>query len=223
MKYKLLLLFCCLTVSLNANLFSDTTKKGVEFEGKTAAYYAQARLFTNRYTKGKKIELMYMKKITHYTKIMFGSGKAYIDANLVDENVKAATAENNGTTAPSTSAENNDTLSNAGNITKSEDADVYSDLYALYETLFEEDELTGSGKPREETDLKINERAGDNEHIGQVGQSSVAIYTSDPIREGECDLIESTLARMCLREQANIFCITNNTPQGCGGNLPGER
>jgi len=220
MKIFLLIFFIDFFCTLQANPFSDTTQKVIDYEGKTVGYYAQMRLFVNRWTKGKKVELMYMRKATHYTKFMFGKGKAYIDPNTVADNINPP-AENN-TTSP---VESNGT-SDKVEATKTEDSISFADLYALYDEesgKTKKEELTVNGKPRARTDIKVNETSGNNEHLGKIGKSTIAIYTSVPEREGECELIERALFKICLKEQENVFCVKNLTPVSCGGNLRGER
>ena len=215
MKILLFTFLISFNMALHANPFSDTTQKAIDFEGDTVGYYAQMRLFVNRWTKGKKLELMYMRKTTHYTKILFGVGKAYIDPNTVADNINPP-ADSNATEVINETQEE-------VKPTETEDSLTYADLYAIYDGLKEEEELTGSGKPREKTDIKVNEATGDNEHLGTIGEATIAIYTSSPVKEGECDLIEASLQKICLREEQNIFCVVNLTPVACGGNLQGER
>ena len=214
MKFYLIVISLSLGTLLFANPFADTSKKALDFEAKTVGHYAQMRLFTNRWTKGKKVELMYVKTTSYFVAIMFGKGKAYIDANTVADNINPPPESNTS----KENAEQNATVATS----VIEDEVSFADLFGLIENKKEE-ELTWRGAPRAPVDVKINQYGGMNEHIGRAGNSSVAVYTSVPLREGECESIEQMVYDICLREQDNIFCAVNLTPVECGGNLRGER
>jgi len=218
MKIFILTFFIAFSFSLQANPFSDTTQKAIDFEEKTMGFYAQKRLFTNRWTKGKKVELMYMKAITHHIRIMFGLGKAYIDPNTVAENVKKKEEKDKG---EGTDKEPEEEATEEERVKPSEEEAgfTYADLFALYDSLDQEKEDAGLYDQQTQTDYKINETTGTVEHLGMMGESTVAVYTSNPLKEGECELIKRLLNDLCHHEDENIQCIENLTPRVCGGNL----